>query len=516
MCAGKSIIYFLLCLTVLLPGIAVAGEQNGTLKLENGAQMTWSLTEEEVKPALGIALPATLEWKNNAPDFPVKIDLSTNYAAFIEQWELSLYRESDTRRKHPIRQWRRPAAAFDAGVIWDGEIEAGPPLRPGETVVALLRVRDVAGNVDEAEPQTMLIARYLMSRQRKSYDAETRARRLAVASGAVPAKQTIPVAGQLLTVTIKDMPENSTQMHISGLAMDRTGKTRWRMKQVMPPGSYDLKAQTSRTILKGVKLFPVGNFKVDVPDGDDFYVTVKGTGRLKRAPLYETSPGLKRDGLISGNQAVRLTLWSEEDAHGRKALALADPGAQVALYKNERNRSILRVNPAPRTVPWGGKQRPRKILEPEKVRLRYPVSVIREEPVIALPHTDVVDDRFFVSLRSAQTSSEYLKRGVDYDLNPSQGYLALTDAGRGMITHYNENAGEQTTLEVAYMVHSSLAGMTITRPGYGVTTLDDNGFSGIKRYRGQGFSKPVSDSKSTGSEESNTKSWLQRTFGWLW
>ena len=268
MVTGKQILCSAAFAFALFVGSAEAETQSGQVRLENKADLTWLMFESTTTPALGIALPATVGWKDRSLDGPVKIDLSTNYAAFIEQWELALYRESDSHQKHPLRQWRGPAAAFDAGVTWDGSVEAGPPLRPGETVVALLRVRDIAGNVDEAEPQTMLVFRYLMPRQRRDYSAITRQRRNSVAAGNPPARQTIPVSGYLLDVRIAGDPD-AAPMHIAGLAMDDEGGGNWHLSQILPAGDYELKVQTERPILGGTRLVSVGRLLMSVPNGAD-------------------------------------------------------------------------------------------------------------------------------------------------------------------------------------------------------------------------------------------------------
>jgi len=186
-------------------------------------------------------------------------------------------------RSKSTSRWRRPAAAFDAGVVWEGDVETGPPLRPGETIVALLRVRDVAGNIDEAQPQTMLVSRYLMPAQKRKYKKITQSRRASVAAGDPPAKQTIPVSGHMLDVWV-DGGEDTTTMHLAGLAMDNAGQAAWRLSQILPAGSYGLKAQTERPIIGGVRLVSVGRFDVTVPLGEGLLATVKGTGALCDSP----------------------------------------------------------------------------------------------------------------------------------------------------------------------------------------------------------------------------------------
>ena len=494
-------------LLVFLAGSAQAVPQQGEVRLESGASLTWSLSDYTATPALGIALPATIGWSAAGLDLPIKIDLSTNYAAYIERWELSLYRESDSNRRHPIRQWRRPAAAFDAGVVWKGEVEAGPPLRPGEIIVALLRVRDVAGNIDEAQPQTMLVSRYLMPAQQRKYAKITSARRNSVAAGDPPAKQTIPVRGHMLDVWIDGATE-PTSMHLAGLAMDDTGAGGWHLSQILPAGSYTLKAQTERPILGGVRLVSVGRFDVTVPTGEGLLATVKGTGDLARDTLATEVAGLKRDGLISGRDAVRLTLWSSEDALGRYAIARANPKKTAGLYRDKRNRSIVKLPPLAREIPWGGKQDPRTPSKPVKMRAHYPVS---EQSTLILPHTDVSADKFFVSLRAPNAPPTYLLADQHFELEPLQGQVLFTQAGQKMIEQYQAAADGEATLDVAYLVRPSIAGMVTHRPEGERFVFSDNGASTAQLY-GRGL---PDEAQSVESADASGMGWFKQTFGWL-
>ena len=488
-------------------GAVGAAPQNGGLKLETGAMLSWSLSDYTPTPALGIAIPATVSWTSSGMSLPVEIDLSTNYAAYIEQWELSLYRESDSKRRHPIRQWRRPAAEFDAGVSWDGTVENGPPLRPGETIVALLRVRDVAGNIDEAQPQTMLISRYLMAAQKRKYARITAERRGSVAAGDSPAKQTIPVTGHTLDVWVDGEPD-TPPMHLSGLAMDSTGPGDWHLSQILPGGAYGLKAQTERPIIGGARLVSVGRFEVLVPSGSDTLAAVKGTGNIDRQPLSYDVAGLSRDGLISGSQAVRLTLWSREDATGRYALAMADPGQSAGLYRDERNRSIVRFPAARREIPWGGRQDPREPSEPVKMRARYPAA--GDQPVF-LPHTDISDEKFFVSLRAPTASPTYMAETKHFELEPLQGIVAFTEAGKSLIYRYQAAAGGEAHLDLAYFVRPTLAGMAIHRPDGEAFVFPDNGGPAATRYGGD---LPGASADEDGASASG-QSWFRRNLGWL-
>lgn len=502
MIKGKQILCSASLAFALFVGSAKAETQSGQVRLENNADMTWLMFESTTTPALGIALPATIGWKARSLDGPVKIDLSTNYAAFIEQWELALYRESDSHQKHPLRQWRGPAAAFDAGVTWDGSVEAGPPLRPGETVVALLRVRDIAGNVDEAEPQTMLVSRYLMPKQRRDYSAITYQRRNSVAIGNPPAKQTIPVSGYLLDVRIAGDP-NAAPMHIAGLAMDDEGGGNWHMSQILPAGDYNLKIQTQRPILGGMRLVSVGRLTASVPNDVDRFATVKGTGDLERKNNSLPVEGMKSDGVVSGRDAVRLTLRNPDDPNGRYALAILDPSREAPLYRDKRKRSVVRINPAPRDIPWGSKQDPVLPSKPIKMRARFPAEGAKR---LTLPHTDLSAEKLFVSLRSSTAAPTYLSSDQHFEVEHLQGKLFFTAEGQVAIEEFVETAGNGASVDVAYYVRPSIAGLSTKRPDGEMFLISDNG---------AGHERPFQKAPSAGGGGDPEAGWFARNFGWL-
>jgi len=60
----------------LAPLSVWAAPQQGEVRLETGARLTWSLSDYTATPALGIAIPATIAWTAAGLDVPIKIDLS--------------------------------------------------------------------------------------------------------------------------------------------------------------------------------------------------------------------------------------------------------------------------------------------------------------------------------------------------------------------------------------------------------------------------------------------------------
>lgn len=489
---------------------AQAGPE-GVLRLDDGAELHWSLSETaDFRPELAFAIPSHVEWKTGGLIEPVQIALHTNYAAFIEQWELSLFRESDARRRYPVAVWSGPGASLASGLEWDGTPQTGPPLRPGETLVAQLRARDTAGNIDETEPQTALITRYLMKVERKRHEAIDKVRRSALHDRA-PAAQAIPISGQLLTVRVTGH-ESENPLHLSSLALRDEGGGTWSQSQIVPPGVYGLKAQTARPIMGGARLVSIGKLPLAVHAESDLYVKVRGAGALQRSPHDIAVEGLRPDGMLKGRDAVRLGLWDEDSSEARFAVAMIDPRRPVLLYKDERGRSVLRIAPPHRDAPWGGTAAgvaPKSV----EVRIRYPAAAHQR---LTLPHTDIDRERFRLSLRGQGGRVSYLSAGTHYTVDPAQGRVRITDAGRGRIL--SRLSGEKSTMiEATYRIRPSFAGLAREHPNGRVRVVEGNGDALAVDYGG-GLPPDEAMLVSVGTEEpviAEERGWVSRNFGWL-
>ena len=423
----------------------------GTVALKGGAEARWMLTPLDSRRTLALDAPATIPWKGRRIDGPVRIEARSDILAFFDRWEIALWRSTDRARRHPVARWSGPSRTLAGGVTWDGRAAFGPPIRPGETLVASLRVRDAAGRIDEAAAQEMLVSRRLMPKAAGRARRED-ARRAAL--DAIPATAAIPLSGARLTLRA---PE--------GLALEGVRIEDGTLSQALPPGTHDLAIQSPRPLLRGgERLVREGRLQLDVPEAAPALVPVRGAGAMERGEDGPALPGLTPDGSVSGRDAVRLKPLKDG-----ADLAWIDPDARVPLYRDPRGWLVAAIAAPPRPAPWAGT--PAKTASAVETRVRYTAT----HPVrLVLPHTDVEPDRFRVALRREDGTTIELRRHAEFAVEPRQGLVLLTEAGRAKLAAARAAEGGATgVVEAIYHVRSSLAGLS--RDAGGTRTVDGDG-----------------------------------------
>lgn len=142
--------------------------------------------------ALTLAVPPVAMWEAQGLSEPVELKFTVPMDA--DQWRLALYRSGDSARKLLLKDFQGAPIRGTLSRSWDGQVKAGPEIRPGERITAVLSVRDAAGNINEAPGQTILFARYLMAREKKTYAAAQKKRAASLgADGSLLAVNGIPI-----------------------------------------------------------------------------------------------------------------------------------------------------------------------------------------------------------------------------------------------------------------------------------------------------------------------------------
>ncbi len=140
-----------------VPGRAVA-KGNFSLSLDNGGAI-WA-TED---PAIGIAeltvsAPSMVAFDGRAITRPVQFYVRSNYSAFVERYELTLYRDTDADLVSPLLTLPMRVGNV-ARTDWDGQLPGDYRYRVGDKLVYVLRAYDAAGNYDETYPREIQLVR---------------------------------------------------------------------------------------------------------------------------------------------------------------------------------------------------------------------------------------------------------------------------------------------------------------------------------------------------------------------
>jgi len=427
---------------------------SGTAALSNGAIVEWRIESGGDGPTLGLSVPAFAQWTRTAFDTPATIAMRSDGLGVVDAWRLAFYRKGDTEFVRPLRRFGGDARSLGVPVEWDGRVEAGPPLRPGETVVARFETRDIAGNIDRAAPQEMLVSRYTMRAERRSIADIAKARTLMLAEGEAPVPGGIPVPGSVLVLTVTDWLDDEGP-RASGLRFHRRSKA-WTLRQTLPPGRHDVVIGAVRPIMGGERVIPVGALAVVSPAALPFHARVKGTGRMARTSV--TGEALVSDtflpeAMVAGRDAISRPMTHRESNRDRLALALIDANAPVTLSSDMRGHMAFMATYDGATAAWpGGLPMPGSGREPDDPPVRPVDATLPVEQALVLPHADIVPDSLILM---AGADEAVLKPIRDYFLNAAEGRILLTPSAMDWLANT-----PGATIEASYAV-SAFAAETV-------------------------------------------------------
>ncbi|MCW5579864.1 MAG: hypothetical protein KIS72_00760, partial [Luteimonas sp.] len=139
------------------PGRAVA---SGTFSVQlPGGGAIWATEDPALgQPELSITAPAMVGFDAGRITEPVRFFVRSNYTAFVQRYELTLYRGTDGDLVAPVARMDLPVDATVQSE-WDGALPADLRLRAGDELVYVLRAYDAEGNFDETSPRKLQLVR---------------------------------------------------------------------------------------------------------------------------------------------------------------------------------------------------------------------------------------------------------------------------------------------------------------------------------------------------------------------
>ena len=432
---------------VLAGAAGLCAQTSGRDVLNNGAVVDWRLEPQGAEdPKLGLVLPSFVQWSRTGFETAIEIDMHSDALAVVDAWEVVFYRQGDTGFERPVRRFRGTARTLDTPLHWDGAVEGSPRLRPGETLVARLGLRDIAGNTDYSEPQEILVARYMMRRERKNVAVVDARRKRGFRTG--EAMVHTPLHGHILTLTLTEWPDGDAPA-ASGVEFRQEGRA-WALRQNVTPGRQDIVIQSLRPILGGVRAIPVGVVSVEAPAATPYHAGVKGTGRLDKSAVEAgalTAGAFTPESAVPGEQAISRTLTNREARQERLAFALLPPDRPVILAKDDRMRRAFLSSYQPETAAWPGgasgraQDRPPADVPARHERITYPVPTGAE---LFLPHTDIISGSIRVQISDGGAPLAAFR---DYFVNADEGRVLLGETALSRL----EN-GTASAVTVAYDV----------------------------------------------------------------
>jgi uncharacterized repeat protein (TIGR01451 family) len=207
----------------------------GRMRLRDGG-VVWATEDPAIiEPRLAVSGPKYISVDEGRLTTDAAFTMYTNYSAFIERWELAVYRASDTDLVVPLQTFSGARPDTVSKVSWDGTLLDGKVLRAGDELVYRLRVFDAEGRSDETGVGTLQVGDRVL-------DGEL------ADSGISPSrvygennlgKQRIPLSGSRVRIHGADVPAGY-RLTLDGepVLVDANGS--FVVENILPVGDYQM------------------------------------------------------------------------------------------------------------------------------------------------------------------------------------------------------------------------------------------------------------------------------------
>lgn len=128
-----------------------------TVRLNEGGVIWVSNDPVALTPILSVSTSKKVKLVGKQLENPVSFKLSTNYAAFIDSWELAIYKASDEDERSPLKILKGTSLINGQTVKWEGDITSGEKLEAGDELKYILTVRDNKGHSDATRAREMVL-----------------------------------------------------------------------------------------------------------------------------------------------------------------------------------------------------------------------------------------------------------------------------------------------------------------------------------------------------------------------
>ena len=138
--------------------VKVSDAINRTIRLNDGGSIWVSKDPASLTPVLNVTSSQTVKMDSGKFEIPLNFNIYTNYAHFIDNWELSVYRKEDEDQVKPLVIFMGKDLDNGRIVKWNGTTNKGGKLLAGDEVTYVLTVKDKSGHFDKTHSRTIRLA----------------------------------------------------------------------------------------------------------------------------------------------------------------------------------------------------------------------------------------------------------------------------------------------------------------------------------------------------------------------
>lgn len=261
--------------------------------------MIWITEDSNLGQAeLSISAPAYVPFKSGNIEKPVEFYIRSNYSAFVDRYEISIYRGLDKDLVSPIATIPVSVGAV-SHVSWDGALTGRAPFRLNDQLIYVLRAYDKAGTFDETHAQTIQLVtpedddrgnveiRDRVANQLGQPVTKEQALSETLLNSVVRSnnlyRQNIPFYGSRIRIQGNNVPEGTLSINGEMYPVDRNRK--FSVDFLVPVGQhqYHVDLRTDQeTIAQNLDVDITGNafFMVGIADVTVFQNSASGAGKM--------------------------------------------------------------------------------------------------------------------------------------------------------------------------------------------------------------------------------------------
>lgn len=250
--------------------VKISEASNRSIRLSDGGVIWVSKDAVSITPKLDVTTSLTSEIESNRLVKPLSFTIKTNYADFIDEWELVVYKASDESHLKPLATFMGKNLDSDRVVKWNGSSSSKEKLIAGDVLEYVLTVKDKAGHIDETYARSIS----LIGPERNLNLADNIEASKNLESNLL--RQTIPVNGSRVRISGRDISKGN-KIKINGNTVSLVD-SKFVTEQILPDGKHNFDIEITdndnqtynkplNVNLEGKYLFLVGLADITLGEG---------------------------------------------------------------------------------------------------------------------------------------------------------------------------------------------------------------------------------------------------------
>ena len=205
------------------------------LSLPHGGVIWATEDPAQIDPRLSITASGPIVIDGGKPQSPISFRLYSNYAAYIDRYEIAVYAEHDKDLVRPLSRLVGKEIRYSDTIEWDGYLQNGSSPKAGEHLQVILSVWDKEGRKDQTSAQLVRVTeRDLYSKELEANKGKDSHEQYGLSQ---LVRQTIPLHGSRVRISGSDI-DSSYPLTINGESIIIGANNRFVWEQQLPNGEH--------------------------------------------------------------------------------------------------------------------------------------------------------------------------------------------------------------------------------------------------------------------------------------